>query len=89
MDLEKNYYTAKEARDTADNSTTTLNEILTRVRELATQNIVCLDCYPIFNISSVAKKKIVESLEKLGYNVFKSHYSSQNYDDFNEITISW
>ena len=48
MDLSKNYFNAKEAKAIADNSNSTLNDILTSIRELSMKNQVCLQQYPMF-----------------------------------------
>lgn len=89
MDLSKNYFNAKEARAAADNSNSTLNDILTKIRETSMQNKTSLTGYPLYGISEVAKKNILEALEELGYKVFKSHYSVNDLDSFNEITVEW
>lgn len=89
MDLSKDILTAKEARAVADNSQKTLNNILGEIKELALQNKTCLDMYPLYSISDVAKKNIIQKLEELGYKIFKSHYTSNSSDDFNEITVEW
>ena len=89
MDLSKNYFNAKEARAAADNSNSTLNNILAKIKETSMQNKTSLSGYPLYGISEVAKKNILEVLEELGYKIFKSHYSINDSDSFNEITIEW